>query len=254
MTAHGAEAAAGDPGWRFDNAYARLPPLLFARVAPTPVRAPRLVWLNRRLAVELGLDPDALAAGAAEWFSGNRPPAGAEPIAQAYAGHQYGHFTNLGDGRAILLGEQVTPAGTRVDIQLKGAGRTPFSRSGDGRAALGPMLREAIVGEAMHALGIPTTRALAVVATSGRPVTPPPPSRRIRRDPPRARGTTRAPSPSRAPPRPRTPGPPRGGQGSLCARQAESKRARASRRRRRCGACGGGRETWRRRGASGARE
>ncbi|MFM7249463.1 MAG: protein adenylyltransferase SelO [Planctomycetaceae bacterium] len=169
MTAHGAEAAAGDPGWRFDNAYARLPPLLFARVAPTPVRAPRLVWLNRRLAVELGLDPDALAAGAAEWFSGNRPPAGAEPIAQAYAGHQYGHFTNLGDGRAILLGEQVTPAGTRVDIQLKGAGRTPFSRSGDGRAALGPMLREAIVGEAMHALGIPTTRALAVVAT-GEPV------------------------------------------------------------------------------------
>ena len=162
-------AAPPDAGWRFDNSYARLPPLLFARVAPTPVRAPRLVWLNRPLAAELGLDPDLLSAHAHRWLSGNEPPPGAEPIAQAYAGHQYGHFTNLGDGRAILLGEHLTPGGTRVDIQLKGSGRTPYSRSGDGRAALGPMLREAIVGEAMHALGIPTTRALAVVAT-GEPV------------------------------------------------------------------------------------
>ena len=154
-----------DPGWRFDNSYARLPGDLFTPTRPVAVRAPRLVWLNRPLAADLGLDPDALAAGASAWLSGNTPPAGAEPIAQAYAGHQYGHFTNLGDGRAILLGEQISPSGTRRDIQLKGAGRTPYSRSGDGRAALGPMLREAIVGEAMHALGIPTTRALAVVAT-----------------------------------------------------------------------------------------
>ncbi len=154
-----------DPGWRFDNSYARLPADLFTPSAPVAVRAPRPVWLNRPLAESLGLDPAALAAGAAAWLSGNVPPPGAEPIAQAYAGHQYGHFTNLGDGRAILLGEHLSPDGARHDIQLKGAGRTRYSRSGDGRAALGPMLREAIVGEAMHALGIPTTRGLAVVAT-----------------------------------------------------------------------------------------
>jgi uncharacterized protein YdiU (UPF0061 family) len=153
-------------GWRFDNSYARLPAPLFSRVEPQPVRRPRLAVFNVRLATDLGLDPQALAgeAGAAV-FSGNALPPGAEPIAQAYAGHQFGHFVNLGDGRAILLGEQITPAGRRVDIQLKGAGRTPYSRSGDGRAALGPMLREHVIGEAMHALGIPTTRSLAVAAT-----------------------------------------------------------------------------------------
>ena len=153
-------------GWRFDNSYARLPEPLFSRVAPQPVRRPGLAVLNERLATDLGLDPRALAgdAGAAV-FAGNAVPPGAEPIAQAYAGHQFGHFVTLGDGRAILLGEQLTPAGGRVDIQLKGAGRTPYSRSGDGRAALGPMLREHVIGEAMHALGIPTTRSLAVATT-----------------------------------------------------------------------------------------
>jgi uncharacterized protein YdiU (UPF0061 family) len=153
-------------GWRFDNSYTRLPSALFSRVVPQPVRRPGLAVLNDSLATALGLDPRALAddAGAAI-FSGNVVPAGAEPIAQAYAGHQFGHFVNLGDGRAILLGEHVTPAGARFDIQLKGAGRTPYSRSGDGRAALGPMLREHVIGEAMHGLGIPTTRSLAVATT-----------------------------------------------------------------------------------------
>jgi len=122
--------------------------------------------LNRNLAESLGLDPDALDSEAgAEIFSGNRLPAGAAPLAQAYAGHQFGGFTVLGDGRAVLLGEQITPGGERFDIQLKGSGRTPFSRGGDGRAALGPMLREYIISEAMNALGIPTTRSLAVVST-----------------------------------------------------------------------------------------
>jgi len=153
-------------GWRFDNSYARLPTALFSRIAPQPVRRPRLAVLNERLAIDLGLDPQGLAGDAgAAIFTGNVVPPGAEPIAQAYAGHQFGHFVNLGDGRAILLGEQITPAGRRVDIQLKGSGRTPYSRSGDGRAALGPMLREHVIGEAMHALGIPTTRSLAVAAT-----------------------------------------------------------------------------------------
>ncbi len=126
-----------------------------------------MVVLNRPLAKELGLDADLL--GNAAWFAGNELPPGAEPLAQAYAGHQYGHFTMLGDGRAILLGEQMTPGGRRFDIQLKGPGPTTFSRRGDGRAALGPMLREYIISEAMHALGIPTTRSLAVV-TTGEPV------------------------------------------------------------------------------------
>jgi serine/tyrosine/threonine adenylyltransferase len=135
-----------------------------------PVRAPKLVILNGALARSLGLNPDALEGeeGAAV-FSGNRLPEGAEPVAQAYAGHQFGAFTMLGDGRAILLGEQVTPEGERFDIQFKGSGRTPFSRQGDGRAALGPMLREYIISEALHALGTPTTRSLAV-ATTGEPV------------------------------------------------------------------------------------
>lgn len=146
--------------------YAQLPHAFHVTIAPTPVRAPRLVVFNRPLAEFLGLSPDALAGDeGAAIFAGNRLPSGASPLAQAYAGHQYGHFTTLGDGRAILLGEQITPHGGRFDIQLKGSGPTPFSRNGDGRAALGPMLREYIISEAMHALGIPTTRGLAVAAT-----------------------------------------------------------------------------------------
>jgi serine/tyrosine/threonine adenylyltransferase len=157
-------------GWHLEHTYAALPPLFHAPATPTPVREPRLVAFNRPLAAALGLDAEALAGpeGAAI-FAGNAVPEGARPIAQAYAGHQFGHFTALGDGRAILLGEQITPAGERRDIQLKGPGRTPYSTRGDGRAALGPMLREYIVSEAMHALGIPTTRSLAVAAT-GEPV------------------------------------------------------------------------------------
>ena len=156
-------------GWRFDNTYARLPTELQSPAAPVAVRAPRVISLNTALAIELGLDPQSLEATAAQTLGGNAVPEGAESIAQAYAGHQFGHFTVLGDGRAVLLGEHVTPSGARVDIALKGSGPTPFSRRGDGRAALGPMLREHIVSEAMHALGIPTTRSLAVVAT-GEPV------------------------------------------------------------------------------------
>jgi uncharacterized protein YdiU (UPF0061 family) len=153
-------------GWNFDNSYARLPQSFFTLHKPTPVRSPKLVILNERLATSLGLDIEALQSedGVAV-LAGNRIPEGALPLAQAYAGHQFGHFTMLGDGRALLLGEQITPAGERVDIQLKGAGKTPYSRGGDGRAALGPMLREYIISEAMHGLGIPTTRSLAVVTT-----------------------------------------------------------------------------------------
>ncbi len=146
----------------FANTYARLPERFYARLAPTPVAAPRLVRLNTALAAQLGLDPDDLTA---DVLSGNLVPEGAEPMALAYAGHQFGNFVpQLGDGRANLLGEV---AGR--DIQLKGAGRTPFSRGGDGRAALGPVLREYLISEAMHALGVPTTRALAAV-TTGEPV------------------------------------------------------------------------------------
>jgi uncharacterized protein YdiU (UPF0061 family) len=153
-------------GWRFDNSYTRLPPGLFTRSTPVPVRHPGVVYLNAPLAAALGLDPGALAeADGAAIFAGNAIPPGADPIAQAYAGHQFGHFTNLGDGRAILLGEQIAPDGSRHDIQLKGAGRTRYSRGGDGRAALGPMLREVLISEALHALGIPTTRSLAVAST-----------------------------------------------------------------------------------------
>ncbi len=151
----------------FDNSYARLPERLFARLPPTPVSAPRLLKLNTALAEALGLDPAWLASEAGvAMLAGNLVPPGAEPIAQAYAGHQFGHFVpSLGDGRAILLGEVITPAGERRDIQLKGSGPTPFSRRGDGRAAVGPVLREYLVSEAMAALGIPTTRSLAAVAT-----------------------------------------------------------------------------------------
>jgi len=153
-------------GWRLEHTYAGLQAAFHAPASPSPVAAPRLVVLNRPLAISLGLNPDALAGpeGAAI-FAGNVLPPGAAPLAQAYAGHQFGNFTRLGDGRAILLGEQVAPSGDRFDIQLKGPGRTPYSRRGDGRAALGPMLREYIISEAMHALGIPSTRSLAVAAT-----------------------------------------------------------------------------------------
>jgi serine/tyrosine/threonine adenylyltransferase len=157
-------------GWQFDNSYARLPDVLFAPAEPVRVREPKVSILNHRLAKDLGLDLDALSPeSAAALFAGQELPVGSRPIAQAYAGHQYGGFTMLGDGRAILLGEHRTPAGRLVDIQLKGPGRTRFSRGGDGRAALGPMLREYIISEAMAALGIPTTRSLAVV-TTGEPV------------------------------------------------------------------------------------
>ena len=140
--------------------------LFFPTLNSTPVSAPKLIILNDSLATSLGLDADALKSedGVAV-FAGNRIPEGALPLAQAYAGHQFGHFTMLGDGRAMLIGEQITPLGERFDIQLKGSGRTPYSRGGDGRAALGPMLREYIISEAMHGLGIPTTRSLAVVTT-----------------------------------------------------------------------------------------
>src|SRR5947209_9708054 len=157
-------------GWRFDNAYARPPDVLFVPARPATVQAPRVSILNHRLADELGLDLGALLPeAAAALFAGQDLPVGSRPIAQAYAGHQFGHFTLLGDGRAILLGEHRTASGRLLDIQLKGAGRTRFSRGGDGRAALGPMLREYVISEALAALGIPTTRSLAVV-TTGEPV------------------------------------------------------------------------------------
>jgi uncharacterized protein YdiU (UPF0061 family) len=152
--------------FRFDNSYVRDLPGTFLAQRPAPAPAPRLLILNDALARELGLDPDALRAEAAQLLSGATLPEGAEPVAQAYAGHQFGGFSpQLGDGRALLLGEVIDTRGIRRDIQLKGSGRTPFSRGGDGKAAVGPMLREYVMGEAMHALGIPTTRALAVVAT-----------------------------------------------------------------------------------------
>lgn len=155
-----------ETGWNFDNSYARLPELFFTRQDPASVRSPKLIILNGPLAASLGLNAQALQSddGVAV-LAGNQIPEGALPLAQAYAGHQFGHFTMLGDGRALLLSEQITPQGERVDIQLKGSGRTPYSRRGDGRAALGPMLREYIISEAMHGLGIPTTRSLAVVTT-----------------------------------------------------------------------------------------
>jgi uncharacterized protein YdiU (UPF0061 family) len=168
MMAKGREKA--EPGWNLENSYARLPELLYSKLDPVPVSSPELVILNHPLAESLGLDIEALESeeGVAI-LAGNRIPEGSVPLAQAYAGHQFGFFTMLGDGRALLLGEQITPLGERFDIQLKGSGITPYSRGGDGRAALGPMLREYIISEAMHGLGIPTTRSLAVVST-GEPV------------------------------------------------------------------------------------
>lgn len=151
----------------FDNTYARLPERFYTRLNPTPVAAPRLIKLNVNLARDLGLDPEALNSEAGlAIFAGNRVAEGSEPLAMAYAGHQFGSFVpQLGDGRANLLGEVVAPNGLRYDIQLKGSGRTSFSRGGDGRASLGPVLREYILSEAMAALGVPTTRALAAVST-----------------------------------------------------------------------------------------
>lgn len=151
----------------FDNSYARLPDRFYARLDPTPVAEPGLIAVNATLARDLGLDPDALrSTDGLNVLAGNAVPAGADPLAQAYAGHQFGGWVpQLGDGRAILLGEVIDSKGIRRDIQLKGSGRTPFSRMGDGRAWIGPVIREYLVSEAMHALGIPTTRALAAVTT-----------------------------------------------------------------------------------------
>ena len=145
--------------WNFDNSFARLPKKFYTRQNPISVRDPKPVIYNKALAetLEVPLDTDV--------FAGNKIPEGSEPLAQAYAGHQFGHFTMLGDGRAILIGEHITSTHKRFDIQLKGSGKTPYSRGGDGRAALGPMLREYIISEAMYALGIPTTRSLAVIET-----------------------------------------------------------------------------------------
>jgi uncharacterized protein YdiU (UPF0061 family) len=162
-----ADPASEPAPFDFDNTYAQLPERFFARLAPTPVPAPRLIRLNEALARHLRIDPDRLSdREGVEILAGNRVPNGAEPLAMAYAGHQFGNFVpQLGDGRALLLGEVLDRDGVRWDIQLKGAGRTPFSRMGDGRAVLGPVLREYVVSEAMAALGIRTTRALAAVAT-----------------------------------------------------------------------------------------
>ncbi|MBA8980608.1 uncharacterized protein YdiU (UPF0061 family) [Clostridium saccharobutylicum] len=153
-------------GWNLDNSYANLPKTFFSKQNPRRVHSPELVILNEPLAEYLGLNSESLRSNdGISIFAGNEIPEGSIPIAQAYAGHQFGYFNMLGDGRAILLGEQITPRGKKLDIQLKGSGRTPYSRGGDGRAALAPMLREYIISEAMHALGIPTTRSLAVVTT-----------------------------------------------------------------------------------------
>lgn len=155
--------------WNLENSYAELPEFFYSKINLSKVSSPKLVVLNNELAEYLGLDINELQSEeGVSYFAGNSVPKGSIPIAQAYAGHQFGYFTMLGDGRAMLLGEQITPNG-KYDIQLKGSGRTPYSRGGDGRAALGPMLREYIVSEAMHALDIPTSRSLAVV-TTGEPV------------------------------------------------------------------------------------
>jgi uncharacterized protein YdiU (UPF0061 family) len=153
-------------GWHFDNTYSKLSNTFKEEVKPTPVHNPELVVLNDQLAKDLNLDFSKIEKkNLSQIFSGNTLPKGSATIAQAYAGHQFGHFTMLGDGRAVLLGEHLVNNTTRFDIQFKGSGRTSFSRSGDGRAVLGPMLREYIISEAIHALKIPTTRSLAVVKT-----------------------------------------------------------------------------------------
>ena len=152
---------------RFDNSYARLPGRFYSRVAPEPAAGPVLIRVNEALARQLGIDADWLSsASGIEVIAGNRLPPGADPIATAYAGHQFGSWNpRLGDGRAILLGELTAADGARFDLQLKGSGRTPYSRGGDGRAPLGAVLREYVVSEAMAALGIPTTRTLAAAST-----------------------------------------------------------------------------------------
>ena len=153
-------------GWKFDNTYARLPEAILTKIKPITVKNPEVILFNHQLSSELSLnfanmDNNVLAS----IFSGNNLPSSSDCIAQAYAGHQFGHFTILGDGRAIVIGEHLNKKNQRFDIQFKGSGKTPYSRHGDGRAALGPMLREYIISEAMHGLKIPTTRSLAVVKT-----------------------------------------------------------------------------------------
>lgn len=155
-----------ETGLNLDNSYAHLPEIFFTRQSPSQVPSPKLVTLNYSLITSLGLNAKGLeSADGVDILAGNKIPEGATPLAQAYAGHQFGHFTMLGDGRALLIGEHITPLGERFDIQLKGSGETPYSRRGDGKAALGPMLREYIISEAMNVLGIATTRSLAVVTT-----------------------------------------------------------------------------------------
>ena len=153
-------------GWRFDNTYSKLPDPFISNTSPIPVKSPELIILNDNLAKQLGLNFSLISKKElSNLFSGNSLPEGSKSIAQAYAGHQFGHFTMLGDGRAVLMGEHISKNNERFDIQFKGSGQTPFSRNGDGRAALGPMLREYIISEAMHSLNIPTTRSMAVVKT-----------------------------------------------------------------------------------------
>ena len=153
-------------GWHFDNTYSKLPESFISKTSPILVKSPELTILNDNLAKELSLDFSSISKeNLSKLFSGNLLPEGSNAISQAYAGHQFGHFTMLGDGRAVLMGEHISKNNERFDIQFKGSGKTPFSRNGDGRAALGPMLREYIISEAMHALNIPTTRSLAVVKT-----------------------------------------------------------------------------------------
>ena len=159
-------SAKSNIGWNFNNTYVNFPDTIRTRISPVAVKDPTIVILNEELSKELGLDLTIINNDSiADMFCGNVLPDGADPIAQAYAGHQFGHFTNLGDGRAIILGEHITPNNDHVDIQYKGSGQTPYSRGADGRAALGPMLREYIISESMHGLGIPTTRSLAVTKT-----------------------------------------------------------------------------------------
>ncbi len=153
-------------GWSFDNTYSKLPDPFISNTSPIPVKSPELIILNDNLSKQLGLNFSLVnKKELSNLFSGNSLPEGSKSIAQAYAGHQFGHFTMLGDGRAVLMGEHISKNNERFDIQFKGSGQTPFSRNGDGRAALGPMLREYIISEAMHSLNIPTTRSLAVVKT-----------------------------------------------------------------------------------------
>ena len=152
---------------KLENTYITLPKNLFSFQTPTKVPNPKLVVFNKTLAKELGLNEDFLQSNEGiQFLCGNKVLEDTRPIAQAYAGHQFGHFTMLGDGRAILLGELISKDNKRFDIQIKGAGRTPYSRGGDGKAALGPMLREYIISEGMYALGIPTTRSLSVITTN----------------------------------------------------------------------------------------